>query len=265
MKTVIFYFTGTGNNYYIAKKLQECIENVDIYPFHCIKEKPDLINNYERVIYCVPVYYSHVPPYVRETLKDINYAEQKEIITIVGCGGNRGHAIEDMRECINATGQNVVGEYMVIMQGNYILSYSAFPQIIQSIEDYLADRKIKKIIKAIKNHKLTVLKREGIFYKKENEPRLQDAMKSFAKIAQQYEVSEECAGCGTCVAVCPVNNIRMVDKKPQFSDKCQQCMACIQWCPKKCIDYENKVLGKKRYHHADAKVREIAAANQGNL
>ena len=38
MKSVIFYFSGTGNNIYVAKKIAEGIDNTKIYPFKAIEE-----------------------------------------------------------------------------------------------------------------------------------------------------------------------------------------------------------------------------------
>ena len=32
MKTVIFYFSGTGNNLYVAKKIAERLGNTQVYP-----------------------------------------------------------------------------------------------------------------------------------------------------------------------------------------------------------------------------------------
>ncbi|MDO5572579.1 MAG: EFR1 family ferrodoxin [bacterium] len=199
MKTAVFYFTGTGNNLYIAKKLQTGLENTHLYPFYCLDENPELVNQYERIIYCAPVYYSHVPPYVIDTLNKIIYTSEKEIITIVACGGNRGHAIEDIRETISMSGQKVVGEYMIVLPGNYILSYGAFPKLYQQFTNYLADRKMNEIIRRIKSHSIDVQKKTGMFYKKENEPRLMEAIHSFEKIGQQYEIAESCVGCGICV------------------------------------------------------------------
>mgnify|MGYP002951794102 FL=1 len=61
-------------------------------------------------------------------------------------------------------------------------------------------------------------------------------------------MGEECIGCGLCQDVCPLNNIRLVDGKPDWGNSCTHCMACICRCPKEAIEYKNKSVGKRRYY-----------------
>jgi Pyruvate/2-oxoacid:ferredoxin oxidoreductase delta subunit len=41
-------------------------------------------------------------------------------------------------------------------------------------------------------------------------------MKVAAAMDKDYIVDASCIGCGICKEVCPVKNIKMVDKKSQF-------------------------------------------------
>ena len=66
--------------------------------------------------------------------------------------------------------------------------------------------------------------------------------------AKAFRVGDACTGCGQCVRRCPVNNIRLIDKKPVWGEKCTHCMACICYCPAKAIEYGKKSVGKPRYH-----------------
>ena len=59
---------------------------------------------------------------------------------------------------------------------------------------------------------------------------------------------EKCNGCGLCATLCPLNNIEIVDGKPEWGKNCTHCMACINHCPKKAIEYGEKSKGKPRYH-----------------
>jgi len=45
-------------------------------------------------------------------------------------------------------------------------------------------------------------------------------------------VSDICAACGTCIAVCPFGAIRMGKGKIEIDPKkCKKCLICIKACP----------------------------------
>ena len=51
--------------------------------------------------------------------------------------------------------------------------------------------------------------------------------------------ADECTGCETCVPVCPVEAISMVDGKAVIDqDKCTECGTCIGECPVEAIKEE---------------------------
>ncbi|MDD5935451.1 MAG: EFR1 family ferrodoxin [Clostridiales bacterium] len=257
MKTAIFYFSGTGNNLYVGRKIAEGLGGAKVYPFKEILKGEITIQTFDRILFCVPSYYSHVPNFVQKIIQTIEFERTQKIYSIVVCGGNRGHAIEDLRDVISKSNGCVCGEYMVMLPGNYILSYGGLPRIVVQVERFFADKKIKRIVKAIVHNNARMLNRPGLFYRKSDEPRLKKAISEFATIGAHFTVSNECVGCGTCVNVCPVNNIAMSNRKPTFGQECQQCMACIQWCPARAIDYEGKASARKRYHHPEITVKDI--------
>jgi len=69
-------------------------------------------------------------------------------------------------------------------------------------------------------------------------------------------VDEKCNSCGTCVKVCPVNNIKIVDKRPEFQHRCEMCFACDEWCPSNAIHHWCRPEGVK-YHHPEVKIAEM--------
>ena len=66
--------------------------------------------------------------------------------------------------------------------------------------------------------------------------------------ADAFTVSDACIGCGKCVQLCPLNNIRLDKDKPVWGSNCTHCMACICYCPKEAIEYGKRSVGKPRYH-----------------
>jgi len=50
---------------------------------------------------------------------------------------------------------------------------------------------------------------------------------------------DECIGCETCVPVCPVNSISMVDGVAVIDQNtCTQCENCVSTCPVEAIKVE---------------------------
>ena len=54
-------------------------------------------------------------------------------------------------------------------------------------------------------------------------------------------ISEKCVGCGKCVVVCPMNNIKLDNDKAKGKGKCTMCYRCFSNCPKQAIT----ILGKE--------------------
>jgi len=55
-----------------------------------------------------------------------------------------------------------------------------------------------------------------------------------------YVIADLCNGCQTCVPVCPVKAISMVDGKARIDPfQCSGCGACIPVCPQEAIDFKN--------------------------
>ena len=262
LKIAIFYFTGTGNNLRVAKGLKEALVHCDLYPFRYLRKNKSIDKSYTHVVFVVPAYYSHIPNFVKECMEGLCFADEQKVVTIIDCGGNRGRAAEDLRECVKACGKEVAGEYMVMHPGNYILSYNAFPKVYQKLVGSKAEKKIRKIAQAIKEDQLTTFKKTGIIYFEKFEPSLQASIAKFNETGKHYEVSKECIGCGICEKVCPVKNIHMENRKPAFGESCAQCMACIQWCPGQAIDYQGKAKKRNRYHHPRITVKEVIEANK---
>ncbi len=78
------------------------------------------------------------------------------------------------------------------------------------------------------------------------------------KLAKKFAVSSLCVSCGTCVKVCPRDNIRMIDGKPQFGTDCLQCLACLQYCPQEAISMGRITQKREHYHNPNVTADELA-------
>jgi ferredoxin len=240
-----------------AKEIADRLENTKIAPIGELLSSKLIPEEYEWVGFVAPSYYSHVPTFVEACMSDIVYTKEQKIFLIVGCGGNRGRSIQDMRKHVHNSKKEVNLEYMITLPGNYILSYGAFPIWYQKLCIKLSHRKIGKIVEDIKNNRARKNLDNGIFYKEKYERALQESISKFPATGKQYNVSDQCSLCGACTKLCPVGNISMVNGKVEFGDKCNQCMGCIQWCPNHAIDYQEKAQKRKHYYHLGVKRSDL--------
>lgn len=50
-----------------------------------------------------------------------------------------------------------------------------------------------------------------------------------------FVADAHCTGCSVCAKTCPVQNIQMVRKKPVWKSHCEDCNRCINVCPEKAL------------------------------
>ncbi len=44
-------------------------------------------------------------------------------------------------------------------------------------------------------------------------------------------IGDECIGCGTCVDICFIHAIKIIDEKSVISNTCKGCGRCVASCP----------------------------------
>lgn len=247
----IYYFTGTGNSLQIANDLSAELGECKI---HKITEfsGEKIVENTLGIIF--PVYNWGLPLIICDFLSKLDVSDDTFIYAIANYGGLPGKALDQCKDILKENGLILSAGFLINMPGNYILGYGAKNKEIQ---DKLFAKERKKIIyisdcvkskkecRIEKSH--TVIDRvfSNYFYKHINE---------FHEADQYYTVDDNCTGCGLCAKRCPVNNITMIDDKPNWNHHCELCVACIQSCPNKAIDYKGKTKKREQYLNPNVKL-----------
>lgn len=68
MKTEIYYFSGTGNSYWIAKDIAERLK-AELYSISSLKDEESITINSKSVGFIFPDYHSNLPNIVRKFMK----------------------------------------------------------------------------------------------------------------------------------------------------------------------------------------------------
>ena len=83
---------------------------------------------------------------------------------------------------------------------------------------------------------------------------------------------DKCIGCNTCVRVCPMENISLVESRKtkdrpsdsksaplaQTGDNCTVCLACVHACPQQAfITNGHQTLKERQYRNPDIKLKDL--------
>ena len=255
MKTDIYYFTGTGNSLAVAQKIANKIENSTIYSIPQVTNKQKSIKGNLIGIVC-PIYMYNIPHIVADFISTIKSADY--IFLVYAGGGHLGGAIKDLLKIFASNNLTVSAVCNVPMPSNYT-PYGATPKEKQKELFAQVESHVDHIVEIVTKKETYFARPTNSFFETYIHPGLVYKLgySQIYRLDNSYTVDDKCNGCSICQKVCPVNNIIMKDKKPEWQNKCQQCYACLQWCPTESIQTGKKTIGVKRYHHPEIKAKDI--------
>jgi ferredoxin len=205
-----------------------------------------------------PVYMQSLPKLVRSFLKKIRVKGDPFIFSVATNNGEPGHSLFTVNRLLKHKGKSLKLGFAVEMPGNSLIGTDfTNPPEIQKERLAKVNGKLSLIAQAITEKNQNIIEGDnsaGVYLKG-------FIIKSFLKIykpARRFWVRNICTHCGTCLRVCPVQNITMDPKLgPTWGDKCQYCLACFHWCPHQAVELGKDTLGKRRYHHPEVNVDEL--------
>ncbi len=258
MKTTLYYFSGTGNSLKVAKDLCKELEEGELISIAKTFYENEPIVTSEKVGFIFPLYYYGLPKIIYDFVTKIKLDEATYIFAVVTRAGDvDGVPLIQLEKLLRKKSRTLNSGFFVMMPDNFILLPSTISDEEKMKLFEKANIKIKEISKIIEENKNN-LKIEIIEGKKH---RLERGNLRFHKNVHKGDESffadEACTSCGTCEDICPVNNINIVEGKPQWLHECQQCLACINYCPEESIQYGKNTAGRPRYHHPEITVKDL--------
>ena len=255
-KTIIYYYSSTGNSLYVARFLQERLPNVEL------RSIPEELNSgrfevqADKVGFVFPMHYLSLPMQVEEFLEKVSFKESPYLFAIATCGiPYWGRPFLDMNEILATKRRQLHGAWFIRLVSNYLPYRDTAAQWRISIRAWFAKRKLKGIAKAIaqNNHHDTwqVLRDMCQRYHEEWRGRQETIDEEFSCN------TEKCTSCGMCQRICPKSNIVRPYGYPVWQHKCVECLGCLHICPVEAIDYGEVTKGRRRYRHKDIQPKEL--------
>ena len=266
MSIEIYYFSGTGNSFSIAKTLSKELK-ANLIPTASIIKQNKINSNAQKIGIVFPVYFNEAPVIIKKFATKLENLEDKYIFGIATYGGAGKNSINQLKEIVNKRGGKLKGCFGIHMPQNSFKKPENKEKVISKSE-----KRIKIIKKYILREKeissfsnnlleILILPFKGLMKKMTMDHLIKITnSKSDKKIEEliplsdkSFVVNNKCINCGTCAKVCPVNNIKMENKKPKWQNKCEGCLACYNFCPVKAIEGG---LGQKEYYYLHPDINE---------
>jgi len=241
---MIFYFSGTGNSKYIAKKLAESTNSklIDMSIDRNMEHEYHLDNN-ESVGFVFPVYYYTLNNVILDFVKNLKLTGNGYTYAIVTCGGSIGGTGGYLKSELGKRNINLDNVYPLVMPDNAVFYYNVINkgEAINLLKK--SDIEFEKIFNKIINNEIKHISSIGI-------------SKIFRPIyfamsgTKKFKVTDKCIGCGKCDKNCPAKAIEMKNGIPVWSKShCDMCSACINRCPVEAIQYGKGTTKRNRYEN----------------
>jgi ferredoxin len=251
--TKIFYFSGTGNTLWSAKRIAELLGGeCELFNMGAEMRKPPETIEADKVIFLLPSYAYQSPLLVRRFLQR-SEIRSPYIAALVTFGSDPGGALAEVSRILWKKNIKVSFFGNIPSVENYIPIFG--PPQEQRKEKRLAKQRdaIEKAAEAIrgqKTNRVWTIRPLSMFV---------SSLFRLGKplFVKSFKVGPECNGCGICARICPASNITMHAHKPVFSPQCEHCQACLNWCPRRAIHYMRMRPDTPRYHHPEVTLPEM--------
>lgn len=255
MKSSIYYFSGTGNSYYIAKKVaQEITGSIIMSIVDKLNLNMDDDSDFIGIVY--PVYFQDTPIIIKNFINKIRPKKEAFIYIIVNANGLPSRSLKNADKEFKKKNHHLNAAYYLDMPGNSIVALDfSNSEEIRRYRLSLADQHIKHIVPLILKRfdYRDLIKGSNPYIKSVFEKWLL----TYLVKDKMFYTNDNCTLCSECKKICPLKNIEVAKGKIKWNGNCVHCWGCLNRCPRNAIEnmstknrprYKNPMLDKREYY-----------------
>lgn len=255
MKTIVYYYTGTGNSLWTSRLVADHLGDTKLFPMALMNG--DALAEAEAVGLVFPVHMWGVPGLVLNFLEKLTASPDKYYFAFAVNAGQVSRTLIQLQNHMTSLGLVLSLGFDIVLPSNYIPWGGPGPAEKLAGLYQAAEEKIKKVVPRIAQKQTAPVERGPLWQRIAFTAVYKLTLNMIPKMDGDFWVDEKCNGCGVCEKVCPVGNIVMTAGKPAWLHRCEQCLACIQWCPQEAVQYGKKTPKYPRYHHPQVTLKDI--------
>ncbi len=251
-KVVVYYMTGTGNSYKIAKwSAHAADENgigSDLVQVRAAAERQS-VPPQALAVFTYPTHGFTSPWLMMKYVLRLEKGEKRHAVVlptragmrvksvfIPGLEGTAGYLIALLLWLKDYSVRCIMG---VDMPSNWTAVHWGMSEENATVITSFAESKVKSMLYAVmsgrKHYDGVVQLSLGLVLAKLSLMYLILAQLILAKL---FFASDKCNGCLLCQSICPKKALKMrgIPKRPYWTYACDSCMACMNFCPQKAIE-----------------------------
>ena len=237
---MVFYFSGTGNSYHVAKKLAEGLGEKMIDMARATREDAYeyTLKKGEKLGFVFPVHAWAPPQMVEQFVQRLELYYEEDVYTyaVCTCGQSAGETMSILEASLEANDLSLDSGYSVIMPDNYAVLFKAPSPETQRHLLRQADEIVQLILRAVKLERKDFFRvkkgKGGTFLSNEVNP----LFRRFATKTKPFYPTVDCIGCGICEKTCTASAIHVEDNCAVIDEaSCLSCGMCAVKCPQHAI------------------------------
>jgi ferredoxin/flavodoxin len=258
MKTIVYYFTGTGNTLAVARGIGAELGDTELVPIPKVFGQPEIQADADAVGIAFPVYFIDLPGIVKEFVAKLQFTGSPYIFGIATCGERPGGALFSLKSLLEEKGQVLRSGFAFVMPENFIGPIDLMGDAPHRQEKYAAAQsRIAAVAAMIRERKQAAPEGNGSAVFRIGGKISTTLMTTLYNTPGRLHATSRCNQCRTCERICPTGNIIVTGDAVHWGKNCTQCYACIHWCPTGAIEIGGRTAGKPRYHHPDVTLADM--------